>query len=65
MQNNNIRLKDDIGRVIEISKTSCYSMNEEGYYITCIKKFSYFRGKETTDPINFTEEDIKNFNFEK
>ncbi len=54
-----IRLKDDEGIVLEVEKNRAYPKNEEGYYIVPLKKFSYFRGKETTDDITILEGEIE------
>jgi hypothetical protein len=48
-----IKLKDEDGNVVEVKKESCYPPDENGEIMVCLHKFSYFRGRETDEPVNY------------
>jgi hypothetical protein len=51
-------LKDDEGNIITVDEDDCYPPDEQGYYMVCLRKYSYFIGKKTKKKANRSEKDI-------
>lgn len=56
-----MNLKDDYGNIIQVHKDSCYPKDEQGYWTCSLRKFSYFRGKETDEDANRFNDDIAQY----